>query len=183
MGEETSDSGQEERPENKETETQQPQLGETQTLPEPPEAPAPQEEPEPDNKIQGAETPAAAQKDEFSQKPDETKEKPFQDFQKRLPAAERSIAEIKPEDIRVRITGMVLDRDGNRFALDDGTGKTEVTFDGEPKSDFVRVFGRVMSNDSGFEIQGEIVQDMSKIDRNLMAKVRELEQKFFNAGG
>jgi len=95
-----------------------------------------------------------------------------EDF-KRSPAVARTIAEMKPEDLRVRIVGTVIDKTGNTVAIDDGTGKIEVNFKEEIKTEtgkLVRVFGRAIPTDSGFELEGEIIQDMSKLDMDLYKK-------------
>lgn len=102
------------------------------------------------------------------------------DFQRRLPAVERNISDIKQDDIRVRVIGTVLDKQGNRIVLDDGTGKVDVGFEGPPEVEsgqLVRVFGRVISLENGFEIQGELVQKLDGLDMKLRKKVMELENK------
>ncbi|MEE9323411.1 MAG: replication protein RepA [Candidatus Aenigmarchaeota archaeon] len=99
---------------------------------------------------------------------------------RRLPAYEKKVAEIGKDDIRVRLLGMVIDRKDNVVVLDDGTGKINVVF-AEPvvteANKRVRVFGRVIPSEGGFEIQGEILQDMSDVDLELYKKVTELEKK------
>jgi hypothetical protein len=100
-----------------------------------------------------------------------------QGFQRRMPSVKRKISEIKAEDIRVSILGTVIDKQGERIVIDDGTGKIDVAFDrvveAEPKK-LVRVFGRVIPMENGFELQGEILQDMSGLDLELYNKVRAL---------
>ncbi len=44
----------------------------------------------------------------------------------------------------------------------------------KPKQ-LVRVFGRVIPVESGFELQGEIMQDMSDLDLDLYKKTKKLE--------
>lgn len=99
---------------------------------------------------------------------------------KRMPAVERAVSDITPQDIRVRVTGTVLDKQGDRIVLDDGTGKINVNFsqpvETEPQK-LVRVFGKVISVESGFELEGEIIQDMSGLDLGLWKKVREKESQ------
>ncbi len=99
------------------------------------------------------------------------------EFQRRLPAKERNISDIKPEDIRVGVTGTIIGKQGNIIVLDDGSGKVNVSFE-EPvkfrENQLVRVFGRVMPLESGVEIQGEIMQDMEGLDLELKKKVENL---------
>ncbi|MBU0530555.1 MAG: replication protein RepA [Candidatus Aenigmatarchaeota archaeon] len=92
-----------------------------------------------------------------------------EDF-KRSPAVARNISDIKIEDVRVRIVGTIIDKDESTIALDDGTGKIDVTFKEPVKEDvntLVRVFGKAVPTDSGFELEGEIIQDMSGLDMDL----------------
>jgi hypothetical protein len=99
-----------------------------------------------------------------------------QGFQRRMPSTKRKVSEIKAEDIRVSILGTVIDRQGEKVVIDDGTGKIDAVFDKEVKAEpnqLVRVFGRVIPMENGFELQGEILQDMSKLDMKLYNKVME----------
>ncbi len=105
------------------------------------------------------------------------------DFQKKLPAADKSIAEIEPEkDIRVKIVGKVVDLGPDSFVIDDGFGSVHVTIDPEINmgsvkvSDNVRVIGRVFASESGFELRAEAVQNANGIDMDLLKKVRDLEK-------
>ena len=104
----------------------------------------------------------------------------FTDARKRMTAQERKIKDIKAEDVRVAVLGTVIDRKESTIVLDDGSGKISITFD-EPVdleiNQLVRVLGRVIPLENGFELQGEIAQDMSKLDMELYKKVKELETK------
>lgn len=99
-----------------------------------------------------------------------------EEFRKRIPSKERKIEDIQPEDVRVRITGTVIDKNENTLVVDDGTGKINATFEEEPdaeKGQLVRVFGRIVPIEDGFEIQGELAQDMSSLDLELKKKVEK----------
>ncbi len=101
---------------------------------------------------------------------------------RRLPALEKKISELGKDDVRVRLLGMVIDRKDNVIVLDDGTGKINVVFPEPVKTEankIVRVFGRVIPSEEGFEIQGEILQDMSGLDMSLYEKVSKLERSEF----
>ena len=98
---------------------------------------------------------------------------------RRLPAFEKDISEIGKNDVRVRLMGMVIDNKDNIVVLDDGTGKINVVFAENVQTENnkrVRVFGRVMPSEEGFEVQGEILQEMEGLDMELYRKVRELEK-------
>jgi len=100
-------------------------------------------------------------------------------FLKRLPAIERSISKIDPKsDIRVRITGTVIDTGENSIMIDDGSGKVEVLFE-TPTSyvregQFIRVVTRVLPLIDGFECKGEIVQNMDNFDLSLYKDAKKI---------
>lgn len=101
-----------------------------------------------------------------------------QDF-RRMPAKERAISEITPQDIRVRVIGTILDKQDDRIVLDDGTGKIDVSFEKPVDSETnktVRVFGKVISMEGGIELQGEVIQDMDGFDMELWRKVKGKEK-------
>ena len=99
-------------------------------------------------------------------------------FRRRIPSVERRIAEIKPGDMRVRITGTVIDKQDNRIVLDDGSGRINIGFDDPVKAEpnqLVRVFGRVIPIEGGVELQGDIIQDMSRLDLELREETEQLK--------
>ena len=103
-----------------------------------------------------------------------------EEFQRRLPSTEREIASIQAGDIRVSVIGTVIDKneEGTRLVLDDGTGKVSVTLETPAEAgvnQMVRVFGRVIPLEKGVELQGELVQDMSKLDMAFVKKVKGLK--------
>ena len=82
------------------------------------------------------------------------------------------IKDITRDDFKVNISGMVIKTKEGSFVIDDSTGEALVL--GETSSDFVRVFGRVVPYENGFEIHAEIIQDYSTIDKELLKKTKEL---------
>ncbi len=98
------------------------------------------------------------------------------EFQRRFPSLERKISDVQPEDIRVSLLGTIVDKKEETIILDDGTGKIAARFEGPvklPPNCLVRVMGRVVPIEGGFELQGEIIQDMSGLNMELHRKVRE----------
>ncbi len=99
--------------------------------------------------------------------------------QRRLPAVEKKISEVDNQSARVRVTGTIIDKKDNMVMVDDGSGKIKAVFS-EPvpqeTQEQVRVFGRVMPSDEGFEIQGELIQSMEGVDMKTYRKVREMER-------
>ena len=103
-----------------------------------------------------------------------------EDFQRRLPSRECSVSEIQPEDIRIKVTGTIIDinKEGTRLVVDDGTGKIAITSESKCNAEMnqlVRVFGRVIPLEQGSELQGDVVQDMKKLDLELLKKVKGLK--------
>jgi hypothetical protein len=101
-----------------------------------------------------------------------------EDFRRRLPCVDRKVSEIGAGDIRVRVTGTVVDSAEGRAVVDDGTGKIAVnTGDAIAEAGkLVRVFGRVIPVEDGFELQGEVVQDFSGVDVKLLRRIEEAER-------
>jgi hypothetical protein len=102
------------------------------------------------------------------------------EFQRRLPSVERTVAGIQPEDVRVSILGTIVDKKDETVVLDDGSGKITSRFEEPvkfPAGSLVRIFGRVLPVESGYELQGEIVQDMAGLSMELHRKVREFVSK------
>lgn len=99
---------------------------------------------------------------------------------RRLPAFEKNVADISKDDVRVRLLGTVIDKKDNVVVLDDGTGKINIVFSEDVETETnkrVRVFGRVIPAEEGFELQGELLQDMDGIDLELYRKVSKLEKE------
>lgn len=95
----------------------------------------------------------------------------------RMPGMERKISEINGEDVRVSIVGTVVGSHENILVVDDGTGKIEVSFEENPSvktGQLVRVYGRVISLEGGFELQGEVCQDFPNADLELWRRVSDM---------
>jgi len=102
-----------------------------------------------------------------------------QERRKRNPAIEKKISDIKREDIRVAVIGTVVELDSsiNAATIDDGKSTLRVIL---PEGQFekcepgklVRIVGLVAPAMAGDEIElkGELVQDFSKLDRNIYAE-------------
>ncbi len=97
---------------------------------------------------------------------------------KRQPAVERRIKEIKPSDTMVRILGTALEVRERDFLLDDGESQIPVIADPDrvqmiKQGQRIRVIGRIFKDPEPV-VQGEIVQDMEKLDLDLYRRVRKL---------
>jgi uncharacterized protein YdeI (BOF family) len=92
------------------------------------------------------------------------------------PYVEKNINELSETDLFVALAGLIITKGEGSFILDDGTGNIQVIHNDlniENKS-YIRVFGRVLPTEDGLQLQGQVVQDISKIDKNLYKKVRDL---------
>ncbi len=103
-------------------------------------------------------------------------------FRRRKPAVERKIGEIRDDDTRVSLIGKAfkVDKMDYTFWLDDGTGVILIESEENvlpENGQIVRVIGRVIRNDEGIHIYGEVVQDFSDADLEALEEIRELERK------
>ncbi|WP_297418092.1 replication protein RepA [Thermococcus sp.] len=103
-------------------------------------------------------------------------------FKRRKPAVERKISEIKEDDTRISLIGKAfkVDKMDYTFWIDDGTGVILIESEENvlpENSQIVRVIGRIIRNDEGVHIYGEVVQDFSNADIEALEEIRELERK------
>ena len=99
------------------------------------------------------------------------------DIRRRLPSVPRKVNGISQNDVRVSVTGTVIDVSENGMVLDDDTGRISISFENRPNlktGQLVRVFGRVMPAAEGVELRGEILQDMSGLDTALRKRSEAL---------
>lgn len=97
----------------------------------------------------------------------------------RVAAAERKINEISEQDIKVKILGTIVAKESGTAMIDDGSGSARVliqqsTLDMLKEKQLVRVFGRVVPTEDGFEVRADIVQDMSSLNLEAYEKVQKL---------
>ena len=97
---------------------------------------------------------------------------------RRQPAVERRIKDVKDSDTMVRILGTALEIREGDFTLDDGEGQITVIADPEVLGLFkdgqrVRVIGRIFKDPEPV-LQGEVIQDMDRLDLDLYRRVRRL---------
>ena len=99
--------------------------------------------------------------------------------QRRLPYLDRRIDELTQDDIKVRVSGAVIEKRGDVLIIDDGTGQVRIATEG-PKgfdiNNLIRVFGRVIPVEGGVEISGEILQDMSDVNMDLYKRTHDIEK-------
>ena len=101
-------------------------------------------------------------------------------------ARQRTIKDVKNDDIKVQITGYIHDLvENDKFTLDDKTGEIEVNikdiiFDFE-EEDLVNVIGEVIIATSGEKsIQAQFVQDMRTLNFSYYQKLYEIKKEILN---
>ncbi len=83
---------------------------------------------------------------------------------------EKKINEIDiSSEIKIRILGTIVSKIDDSIFVDDGTGTVQVAISPDmalnvSENQLVRVFGRLRSSGDGFDLYGEIVQNMSKLN-------------------
>jgi len=106
-------------------------------------------------------------------------QQPERRFRKREPAKYISIAELSKDLNRVALVGTIVSRNEaiSSFMLDDGTGTVNIImndvgqFSKLKDGQVIRVFGRLWGEGDDIELQGDLVQDFSKLDLTLFKKV------------
>ncbi len=98
-----------------------------------------------------------------------------EDRVERKPAVERRIHDIKKEDVRVKVVGVIVSKDekSSSIILNDENHSISIIL---PSDDLyekakigalIRVFGTVIPYDKEVELKAEIIQDMSRLDKDL----------------
>lgn len=93
---------------------------------------------------------------------------------KRKPYIEKFIKDISVSDFKVSVSGVIVSKTENSFLLDDSTGQIRISSTTIPNFEYLRVFGKIMPLETGLELEAEITQDLSKIDKVIYKKVKEL---------
>ena len=102
------------------------------------------------------------------------------DKPKRLVAYNKKVQELTENDKKVRIIGIVVSSTPDLAILDDGSGTIAVrTSDPLKEGSKYRIIGQVFRiSENKFELNAEIIQDMEKLDMNLLQKVEEIRKKY-----
>tara|TARA_Y100000310_G_scaffold307746_1_gene350112 strand:+ start:1282 stop:1575 length:294 start_codon:yes stop_codon:yes gene_type:complete len=88
---------------------------------------------------------------------------------------DKYVKDIKTDDVNVSVSGVIVNKEEDSIVLDDGTGQIFISnINTEINSDFLRVFGRVLNLDNEIRLQGFFIQDLSKIDKLLYKKVKDM---------
>ena len=99
------------------------------------------------------------------------------EIRRRKPYVEMSIKELKEDNSKVSVSGIVICRDEKGLILDDKSGQISVLINNDVKEgNYVRVFGTLINFEESIEVQGEILQNLNNIDKRLHQKVIGLLQ-------
>lgn len=88
------------------------------------------------------------------------------------PFVEKQIKDLTEDNVKVAISGMVVERGNNHFVIDDGTGTLIIRSDSENTSKMVKVFGNLTKFEDNMELNSLIVKDISDIDQELFKKFK-----------
>ncbi|MHA2399914.1 MAG: hypothetical protein ACXADU_13635 [Promethearchaeota archaeon] len=100
------------------------------------------------------------------------------------PAKQRTIEDIKNEDVKIQITGYIEDiSEEKNFVLDDTTGKISVITENikfrSKEKDIVNVIGEVnIKMDGTKSIVAEIIQDMTNLNFDYYLKLYKLKNEY-----
>ncbi len=96
----------------------------------------------------------------------------------RTPYKETFINKLTSADTTIAVSGLVINKTGNSFFLDDGTGHIRCISDKEPPTDYIRVFGKLLPiAGEGYTITADIIQDFSTTDKKLYQRIKQLLTK------
>ncbi|MHA2050889.1 MAG: hypothetical protein ACW986_14855 [Promethearchaeota archaeon] len=99
-------------------------------------------------------------------------------------ASQRTIEDIKNDDVRIQITGYVKEiSEDNNFVLDDSTGKISVFTSNikfkNDQNDLINVIGELEIQTDGMKsIQAEIIQDMTNLNFDYYLKLYKLKKEY-----
>ena len=88
---------------------------------------------------------------------------------------EKFINEITRDDRNVSISGLIINREDNLIFVDDGTGVIAVNIESQvPINSFVKVFGYLLHNNDEVQLQANIIQDLSNVNKGAYNKLKKL---------
>ncbi|MFW9940049.1 MAG: hypothetical protein ACFFFT_03350 [Candidatus Thorarchaeota archaeon] len=99
-------------------------------------------------------------------------------------AKQRTIKDIRNNDVRIQITGYIKDLvEQDNLILEDRTGKIKVDIKSidlkNKENDLVNVIGElIISMDGGKTVVAEIIQDMNNLNFEYYLKLYDLKKKY-----
>ncbi len=125
-------------------------------------------------------------KDEDQQSTEQTKEAPIEnkpekkEFVRKKPSQWKLIKDIKKDDVRVRVVGIItsIDKEAGIITIDDGDSITIISTPEQVKDlevgKKISVIGLVVPFSENIELRAEVISDWNKIDMVLYKKFMEL---------
>lgn len=92
---------------------------------------------------------------------------------------EKFIKDLDFSDFKIAVSGTVVSIRENGFLLGDGSGEVYVnTSEMEAKSDrkekdVLKVMGRIVPYENGFEIQADIIRNITGVDLGALKRIKE----------
>jgi len=92
---------------------------------------------------------------------------------------EKFVKDLDFTDFKVSVSGSIVNLSEGGFLMGDGTGEVYVNISGmenpavKNEKDLVRVMGRIMPYENGFEIQADIIQDLNGADMGALKRIKE----------
>ena len=88
---------------------------------------------------------------------------------------EKFIKDLSHNDSKVALSGFIIDRKENMLVIDDTTGTIIAFVENKlDKNHFARVFGNLVRTDNGFQLYGDIVQNLNAVNKKIYNKVKVL---------
>ncbi|MBS3141659.1 hypothetical protein J4405_05970 [Candidatus Woesearchaeota archaeon] len=109
-----------------------------------------------------------------------------------IPYVETQVKDIKAEDSKISVTGMIVEKGPDYLILDDSTGTLLIRTSSFIESDsgfvnsdgfvkgatltakplLVKVFGNLLRSSENLELNSHLIKDMSEIDKELFKSVK-----------
>ena len=91
----------------------------------------------------------------------------------------KQIIKVNFPKTKVAIAGTIVAKENGTSLIDDGTGQITVRGDiNQGLGEFIRVFGTVLESSEEKQLQAEVVQDFSKVNKEIYKEVlRKLEKE------
>jgi uncharacterized protein YdeI (BOF family) len=98
---------------------------------------------------------------------------------RKAPFKEKFVKDLDFSDFKVAVSGSIINLRDSGFLFADGSGEVYINTSGmenlqsRKEKDLVRIMGRIMPYENGFEIQAEIIQDLNGVDMGALKRIKE----------
>ncbi|MAG47718.1 hypothetical protein CL617_03860 [archaeon] len=92
-----------------------------------------------------------------------------------LPYKDKYIKDLKKEDVKVAISGIIIHKEEDKLVIDDGSGNILVTLSANVGvNSFVKLYGNLLPYEEKFEIHGHFVKNLDNVDKQLYKKAMDV---------